>query len=124
MSESKLLPTLTRIVYNDDGTANIIVTYRPSDSDQLPNTLLAFLPQSVGRFRDKNFVEGDLVMLLKHSPTSINYKIDEAGDLILFDSTGDGGQYYIDEETGDLMYNYPEDGGIGYMQIGTTFEVS
>jgi hypothetical protein len=125
MAESRKLNTITQVVKNSDGTVAITVRYVANPGpDQLPNTLSGFVGDGIGRLADIQYIEGDLILLVKNYPQNINYAIDNNGDLILFCNTGDINNYYIDEETGDLMWGPNELQGVDYWIIENTFIVS
>lgn len=125
MPQSRNLPTITQIVQNGDGTVSITVKYIAGGGpDQLPNTLSGFVGEGPGRLADVQYVEGELILLVKNYPQNINYSLDNDGNLILFCNTGDINLYYIDDVTGDLMYGEIGVDGIDYWIIENTFIVS
>lgn len=104
MAQQKQLPTITEVTYNNDGTVDIYTYYDQDVIDGLPNTLKAVIATSTGTNQGTPFTEGDLLITMKNWPDEINYTIDSLGNLILFTTTNDGSQYYINSE-GDLMYD-------------------
>lgn len=104
MAGQSNLSTITTITENLDGTESIEVAYSGSVLDELPNTIAAFVGGSTGVLGTVAYVEGELIILVKNYPDQISYLIDDSGNLVLYDTTGDTIQYYIDPVSGDLMY--------------------
>jgi hypothetical protein len=85
------------------GNNNVVVTVQPGSAT--PNTVQAQLLLQIGQKIVNNNVadEGDLVFVLKNSLKSINFELDENGNLIV--DAPDANNYSLDDE-GNLIYTY------------------
>lgn len=98
-AEQKLIPTST--IFLVDGTSISITSLY--DEDLLPDTIKAFIGLGPGTQDSVSYIEGDLVIEVKHYLDHLSYQLDLNGNLILTINTGDEELYSIDEN-GNLTY--------------------
>lgn len=98
MSETKIIDTQTLVTIV--GNAISIKAYYETGVS-IGNTLLAFISEIVQIVDDVDFVEGDLGIVMENWPQSIDYDIDEDGNLIVF--AEDASHYSISDD-GYLIY--------------------
>lgn len=85
------------------GNNNLLITVQPGSLT--PNTVEAELFLGIGEKITNNTTgdEGDLLMIMKHTLKSIDFEIDENGDLIVH--APDANNYSLDGE-GNLIYTW------------------
>lgn len=98
-AELKIIPTITET--NLVGSAISIKT--SYNENILPDTLEAFIADSVSSKNGVNYIEGELIITAKNRPQNLSYSIDGDGHLILIVSTGDSDNYSVDNN-GHLIY--------------------
>lgn len=103
MSEIKQIPTVTSV--STQGVEIIIHTRYLED--ELPNTIQAQILQSPKNQDNTSGIEGELMIQMKNFPNSINYTINNLGELIVLSSTGDVDNYSINEN-GELVYTFSQ----------------
>lgn len=99
MPETKVISTVTQL--STFGSNIAIKTFY--QKDELPDTIEAFIADSVGSQNGVSYIEGELNIQMKNSPQNLNYSIDNNGNLILSINTGDGLNYSVNA-SGQLEY--------------------
>ena len=97
--ENITIPTFT-VLTSSISSISIFTYYT---QDQLPYTILATIQNSAGSKNSTDFIENELTIDMIHFPDSIDYIIDEQGNLILIDGAGDESKYSIDNN-GNLIW--------------------
>ncbi len=100
MPETKVIPTITELFLS--GT-HIDIKTSYLDLSTLPDTLSAFISETVGSQDMTPYIEGELIIQMKNHPQHLTYLLDSQGHLILVISTGDGSKYSINDN-GHLIY--------------------
>ena len=100
MVQKVQIPTTTTLTVNGN-SISIFTFYNPT---VLPNTIKAFISNSVGNDNATPFIENELLIQMINYPQDIDYIIDNDGNLIVLDDTGDTDSYSIDSN-GNLLWN-------------------
>lgn len=98
MPESKLLNTRSQVTIN--GVDVSVLTYY--FVDELPNTLDAFIADILSNLEGVDYKEGELIIVVKNYPGSLNWFLNSNGDLNI--DAADASQYSINSN-GELIYN-------------------
>jgi hypothetical protein len=101
-AETKIIPTITSLTVSGN---DIEIRTEYLDITTLPDTLSADITEVVGMQDNTPYIEGELIIKMKNSPPNISYLIDNNGDLILIDITGDTANYSVDSN-GELIYTF------------------
>ena len=99
MAETKVLETRTSISVIGDA---ISIRAYYDTSEVSSDTIEAFISESVQVREGVPLIEGELAIIMDNYPGSIDYEIDDDGNLIV--TSDDASQYSIDS-AGDLIYS-------------------
>ena len=95
----------TTTIVNSDFPDIEILTFYDGDQDELPNTISAELADINKVNNSVSIDKGDLFIVMKNSPTNIDYYINSNGELVVLTPIAEDADNYTIDSDGNLIYS-------------------